>query len=164
VKVLILSGPPGYGKSTYVEALNCDKQVVSADTFFMKDGVYCYSPLQVGEAHRACLRLFNLVASGTGFQKPDLLIVDNTNVSLVEMAPYIRIAQAYGYEVEIHAFRVLRKNVHGVPHTKVLQMSDQHLLMLENDACMRYSDVVDGQVLQSKVFRCPVIVHAQGDA
>ena len=54
-------------------------------------------------------------------------MVDNTNISRVEMAPYVQVAAALGYEVEVVRVRcdprvAAQRNVHGVPSGTVYRM------------------------------------------
>ena len=89
-QVIIMQGISGSGKSTKAHeiaekhsAIGC--RVVSADDLFTINGTYNFDPTLLGEAHKQCMRSF-LAA----LQNPEvgLVIVDNTNTTLVEMAPY----------------------------------------------------------------------------
>jgi len=54
-------------------------------------------------------------------------VVDNTNTTLVEIAPYVRIAEAYGLDVELHAFvGEVHPNYHRVPDMTVQGMVKRH--------------------------------------
>ncbi len=118
-KVIILSGVSGSGKSTYIEKLNLDADyIVSADHYFMKDGEYKFDPTKLSEAHASCFRRFVRVLKYCAL----IVVVDNTNTTAVEIAPYVLGAQAFGWDVEIKTIRVeengleecARKNKHGV--------------------------------------------------
>lgn len=131
-KVIIMSGVSGSGKSTH--AMKAFKgefgpattiSVLSADNFFMKEGVYNFDPSKLSLAHGECFKDFitNLR------NDTDLVVVDNTNTTAVEIAPYILGAQAYGYEVEIITVMceteddincAAARNSHGVPLTGVM--------------------------------------------
>lgn len=94
--------------------------VVSADDYFTdSEGIYRFDMFQIGEAHKDCMKRF-LLAVGSG---DDLVIVNNTNVNAVEIAPYMQVANAFDYETYIvHVMAkiedCIRRNVHGVPaHT-----------------------------------------------
>lgn len=122
-KVTIMCGVSGSGKSYEAMKLQLsapgESRVVSADHYFTdRSGSYAFSVALLGEAHAACLRRFlDEVQGGTAH-----VIVDNTNTTIAEIAPYVAIAQAYGYEVEIrtmHARSIdlescAQRNTHGV--------------------------------------------------
>lgn len=130
-KVIILQGLPGSGKSTYVERLRANATVLvnvcSADDFFIAgDGSYQFDAAKLPEAHSACMLSFLERAS----LRPDeaILIVDNTNTTMWEMAPYRAVALAYGWEVELHTFPVdvetaAARNIHGVPREAIERMA-----------------------------------------
>lgn len=132
MKVIIMQGASGSGKSTYVSKIEGRTNVCSADHFFMVDGEYKFDPTKLGEAHASCMRDF-LFALETAVQYQnaaldcgdddygiDAVIVDNTNTTQVEMAPYVAVAAAYGFPVEIvrcvaPAAVCAKRNTHGVP-------------------------------------------------
>lgn len=138
-KVGILSGVSGSGKSHYangqcmiVERAGGRSSIVSADDFFMVDGVYTFDPTKLSEAHGLCFRAYiELLNSGLHMRfSPEIgqrIIVDNTNTTAIEIAPYVLAAQAYGWEVEIITIwcnervfdKVAARNVHGVPYDSV---------------------------------------------
>ena len=126
--VIILRGPSGAGKSTYSKKLK-GALVVSADDFFMKDGEYLFDPKKLPEAHGQCLRRFAHAVSSPD-SKHDLIVVDNTNTTAVEVAPYAALALAYGHEMKIvnfigDAVKAARRNVHLVPAPAVVAMAER---------------------------------------
>jgi predicted kinase len=131
MKVVILSGIPGSGKSTVAKGYSKAKSF-SADHYFVsEDGVYRFDVTKLGEAHGECLRLFvEEVYNGTHdpFSDDRTLVVDNTNLSCCEIAPYVAIAQAYGLEIELVTVLcdpaiAAKRCVHGVPTHAVLAMA-----------------------------------------
>lgn len=103
-QVIIMLGVSGSGKSTYAMNLmsrenTCAKSLarVSADFFFSKSGSYIFDPAKLGEAHAWCFRNFLDELRG----KTELVIVDNTNSTPMEISPYMLGAQAFGYEAKI---------------------------------------------------------------
>lgn len=125
----VLQGLPGSGKSRFIlehlsPGLIAHTEVCSADDFHMVDGVYEYKPENNGAAHEACFEQFEQVTRksrvGHTFDQPaDFVFVDNTNMSLWEMSPYVILAHNRGYKVEVHTFvcsvyTAAARNVHGV--------------------------------------------------
>lgn len=105
-KVIILSGVSGSGKSTLARSIEPAGKfrdgavyptIVSADDFFMASGEYRFDPSKLSEAHAACFREY-LRHLQLGVEEA---IVDNTNTTNEEIAPYYLGAQAYHYQVEI---------------------------------------------------------------
>jgi predicted kinase len=131
-KVIILSGVSGSGKSTLAHML-CETEergiICSADTFFChnKEGVYKFDPSLLEEAHKHCFMSFVLFLSDeTVYQT---IIVDNTNLSNWEIAPYITYANYCNAEIQImqvdsglSAKQLAERNVHGVPEKSIENM------------------------------------------
>ena len=125
-KVTILRGIPGSGKSTWAKQNRKFVPVCSADDFWYGDPEnpheYRFDFRKLGEAHGACLRKFvHLTSLGSD------VVVDNTNTTAVEMAPYIAWGLAQGYEVEIIRIDcpthvAAQRNIHGVPLDSVHRM------------------------------------------
>jgi predicted kinase len=118
MKVIILSGISGSGKSTLAAERYPNAVVVSADDYFMDaDDVYRFNPAHLPQAHMACLRDFiETVVEG----REPLVVVDNTNTTLAEIAPYYAAARAFGYDVELISVKcsvevAAARNRHGVP-------------------------------------------------
>jgi predicted kinase len=130
MKVVILRGLSGSGKSYYIRHNLPDAYVCSADFFFMREGEYHFNPSFLPHAHAACMGSF---IEALREERP-LVAVDNTNVTLIEIAPYISVAQAFGYQVEIVCVDALKKfsvkdlserNVHGVPYQAICSMESR---------------------------------------
>jgi len=129
VKVIVLSGVSGSGKSTIAKALTADvvgAVTVSADSFFGDGPKYAqnFRIDLLGEAHNACFRSF----MDALLTKAPLVVVDNTNSREVEIAPYMLAASAYGYAAVV--LRVacvpevaVARNTHGVPREVILKMA-----------------------------------------
>lgn len=90
MEVIIMRGLPGSGKDTWIRR---NYPEGSADSFHMVNGVYQYDPKKAGEAHNACLRKFLSICIEVKESLPSQLIVSNTNSTIVEIAPYYRVAE-----------------------------------------------------------------------
>ena len=119
-----MRGVPGSGKSTWLTNNAPNAVVCSADKFHINTaGMYAFDATKVREAHDWCLRLavYHLRNKYTE------VAVDNTNLKVFEVAPYYRLGEAFGYEVEVIDLIVPlalceTRNIHGVPPEKVRQM------------------------------------------
>jgi len=124
MKVKVLRGISGSGKSTYIKTHYPTAIVCSADDFFMINGEYHFNPSLLGKAHEQCFKYFLLCLE----DKKPLIAIDNTNLEPWTFAGYVQVARAYGYEVEIVRLEVDQevagnRNLHGVPLSKVKQMA-----------------------------------------
>jgi len=119
-----MQGVPGSGKTTVAEKRWPEYRRCSADDHFMVEGEYRFDPSGLPEAHLASFRKFlDLIADGAD------VVVDNTNTSVWELAPYFRYAEVQGYDVRI--VRVVcdpeiaaARNTHGVPAHAVKRMAE----------------------------------------
>jgi predicted kinase len=126
--VIILSGVPGSGKSHYIKKqIQGNVLVCSADHYFEKTGSYVFDPSKLGQAHGECLRKFAANVSDEEGNPNGTLVVDNTNTSAIELAPYVALCQAF--EVECELVTVLcdpdiaaARNLHGVPGHAIARM------------------------------------------
>lgn len=133
MRVVIMSGIPGSGKSTYVKENLPEAVVVSADDYFTtRTGAYKFDSAKLPQAHNQCLRRFtNFLITYSGGQDlivQPILVVDNTNLTVAEIAPYAALAQAYGADLEIITLvctieTAAKRNVHGVPEEAVDRMA-----------------------------------------
>jgi hypothetical protein len=97
--------------------------------------VYKHIPAQEGDAHGHCflnaiVHMERLRSPGGRLERdrPTAdLVVDNSNCRLVELAPYVLLAQAYNVEHTIVTISAdvevaLQRNLHGVPEEIVREM------------------------------------------
>jgi predicted kinase len=125
--VIIVSGIPGSGKSHFVREHYPQATVFSADHFV---GLYVDGKIQpelIGLAHQECLR--NYTECLTSRRRP-LIVVDNTNTTVEEVAPYAALAQAFGYEllivtIECNVLTGAARNTHGAPLDVVKTLAAQ---------------------------------------
>ena len=115
-QVIILSGISGSGKSTYARHTYPGAVVCSADKF---PGLYVNGEIQfakLSDAHNACLRNFTVAL----LEGAPVIVVDNTNTTATEIAPYAAMALAFGATLEIltiecDADTAHGRNLHNVP-------------------------------------------------
>lgn len=143
MKIILMRGIPGSGKSTYVEKITSghDAIICSADDYFMYEGRYTFNPSKLSEAHASCLRRYTTVLTSLCLPAarqdcneckecaPELLVVDNTNTTPLELAPYVTLAMAYDYKCEIVRVNcdpeiAHRRNIHGVPMFAIQRMAE----------------------------------------
>ena len=125
--VVIMQGVSGAGKSTVARQLIVGRpfaRIVSADDYHTREGVYKCDPTKHGEAHNQCMRMFIEAAQ----DKMHLIVVDNVNARELNIAPYMAVAEAYGYDATI--LRVVcdpnvahARNIHGVPQENIVRWS-----------------------------------------
>lgn len=134
IKILVLlRGLPGSGKTTLARELKGRTGVIlSTDDFFRdKHGKYKYEANKLSNAHqwnkhRARQRLK---------EGKTPIIIDNTNIEIWEMKPYIKLALQFGYEVDIidpdtpwrlNPKELAKRNIHGVPKSKIVEMKGRY--------------------------------------
>lgn len=126
-EVKVMRGIQGSGKSTYAKLLREASyeagqlpKIVSADDFFVGPEGYKFDIAKLSEAHKFCMRLFlNALQDG---HSP--VIVDNTNINVEDLSPYVAVGEAFNYDVEIiqvntPAYVAAPRNVHGVAEKHV---------------------------------------------
>jgi predicted kinase len=130
--VIILRGLPGSGKSIFakervsqIRENGYSAEIHSADNFFTNEnGEYNFIGEKIGEAHATC---FSQVENA--FKNDiDYVILDNTNIQLWNFANYIRLAEKYGYSIEVRRFNTnietsVSRNIHGVPQSTIEKMA-----------------------------------------
>lgn len=123
--IYLMQGVPGSGKSTWARTNLKNPVVCSADDYFLdRHGVYHFDPTKLGKAHASCMRKFIEAL----INKKREIVVDNTNTTVMEMAPYYLAAQAYDRSVTIVHFDIdpriaAARNTHGVPAAAVERMA-----------------------------------------
>jgi len=138
-EVIILSGISGSGKSRFARQLHVhnDAYIVSSDFYFdelaRRQGcsyTQVFSPRLLGEAHAQCLTKFIDRIYAHDNSSGNTIVVDNTNTTTLEMAPYVSIAMARGYKVRLITFNcevetALKRNVHGVRQDVLLNQAER---------------------------------------
>jgi predicted kinase len=115
-KAFVYCGIPGSGKSTRIAAAHPGAVVCSADHYFTDGaGHYHFDAAQLSAAHNRSLRCFIDHCQNS----VPVVVCDNTNTTIAEVAPYAAVAMAYGYELQVVVLLcepeiAAARNVHGV--------------------------------------------------
>jgi predicted kinase len=122
--VVIMRGTSGSGKSTYARNFS-NVTILSSDDYWTRNGgdyKENFNVEKLGAAHAWNLRRFiDLLVHIKDITNIDsTIVIDNTNTTIAELAPYYAVAQAFQVPVEIITLMVdpkiaLARNVHGVP-------------------------------------------------
>jgi predicted kinase len=139
----IMRGLPGSGKSTAAQAL-FDKlytddmwlldneAIYSTDNYWLRpDGYYDFNPSLLGHAHA-----WNQEQVRKTVEEHFLpfVIVDNTNIRLVHMLPYVQLATRNNWSVQYvvpetpwawDVEECAKRNTHGVPLATIARMKDE---------------------------------------
>lgn len=137
MKMIITIGCSGSGKTTLsrrlMSVLNLDHVRCSADKFFeTPNGGYDFDPSKLSEAHGACFR-----EAVEALQRGQNVLVDNTNTTAAEVAPYIAMGQAYNADVRIvmadcQVDVCIARNTHNVPSNVISRQAKQCAELLAN--------------------------------
>lgn len=116
VRLLIVRGLPGSGKSTYARSRRGYVHVES-DIFFMVDGEYRFDFSRLGEAHEWCFReVERHILDGRS------VVVSNTFTTIKELLPYVQLAEDSHITPEIVHCVGDFGSVHGVPQAVIEKM------------------------------------------
>jgi predicted kinase len=132
MRLVVLMAVSGAGKDHFAEHhMPKATTLASADDYFGKP--YKFDPTKLGEAHGACFRKVIEALQ----RREELVVVNNTNTTLVEIAPYMVAAQAYGYEANIISLQIdpkiaAARNTHGTPLATVEKMAERLAKTLED--------------------------------
>lgn len=130
MKLILLRGLPGAGKSTFACALSCSMGIpfIEADQFFIDStGKYNFEPLHIKQAHAWCQERTKLYLAN-GFN----VIVSNTSTTEKEVKVYQDMAEDYGAEFIslIVENRHGNKSVHDVPDHIMITMENRFSIKL----------------------------------
>lgn len=122
--VIIVRGLPGSGKSTFANSLievseKCVK--VEADDYFINAaGEYVFDPSKLKDAHADCL-----ARAAHYVRQWRTVIVCNTFSRRWEFAPYVQLADDYGFPCHVLTMNGNHRNVHGVPDNVIERMRER---------------------------------------
>lgn len=117
MKLLLVRGLPGSGKSTIAKNLIGFYHHVETDMFWMVDGEYKWEASRLGEAHAWCLnRTRELMTAGFS------PVVSNTFTTVKEMRPYFDLAKEFGIVPTVMVVQNEWGNVHNVPEETLAKM------------------------------------------
>jgi predicted kinase len=130
--VIFLRGISGSGKTTLCNSLShllgIENVVsISADNYFIKNGIYKFQMSEISEAHRSCIISMEKALESSEFP---YIIMDNTHTRLWHLTKAEEIAEKYGAKifyldiiVPDHAdFLVcLKRQCHNVPEEVLLE-------------------------------------------
>ena len=130
--IVILVGPPGAGKTSFAEMFYPDHAVCSTDVLRTTEGTYTYDRSQNKTLAVRCFRKF---LDNVRAKTP--VVVDNTNVTLRALAPYIEVALLHDVKPRVDVFGVytlddyVTRNVHDVPESVVRKMHESMMTTLQ---------------------------------
>lgn len=111
MKVKILRGLPGSGKSTYAKKLAGEGWVhFENDMYFMKDGKYVFDQTKADEASNWCYQQFIKALRGGKD-----VVISNVFVTKKAIDRYVKAAKNLGADVKVIKFDKNFGNVHDVP-------------------------------------------------
>lgn len=127
MKLIVMRGLPGSGKSHATEQLPAGAVVASADHYMVdRQGNYHFSPSKLDAAHAACrARLLAALAA-----KCQVVVLDNTNTTTREYQWALDAAASSGHSVTIVELfdagltdaELSSRNSHGVPVSSIARM------------------------------------------
>lgn len=137
MKLIIMRGLPGSGKSTLVKNLYHDADIFSTDNYWLRpDGTYDFNVKLLGKAHEWNFNCFSKwVHTGFSFSNvigcSNIAVIDNTNITFKEFEKYVVLAQENNIEIDIvepatawafNAEECFKRNKHGVPLETIQRM------------------------------------------
>ncbi|XP_077286930.1 uncharacterized protein LOC143911773 [Arctopsyche grandis] len=149
--LVIMRGLPGSGKSTAAKSViqstvnySSLTHILSTDDYFKtSNGRYVFDVAKLSDAHSWNQRRANQYLC----QGVSPIIIDNTNLEVWEMKPYVASGIGNGYIIKIlepktpwamKPAELARRNCHGVPIVKIKKMLDKFQSNITSDFLIRY--------------------------
>lgn len=122
VKLFVIRGVSGSGKTTYAKTIYPELPLVEADDYRMVNGEYVFKVEETTLVHKkAQKRILELLLEGKN------VVVANTFTRKWELDSYLTFLKEGGVEPEVKITRLntLYENVHGVPSEVVTSMKER---------------------------------------
>lgn len=96
------------------------------------DGIYNFDPMKLGINHSE-----NQNRTIKACQEGKNIIIDNTNTRQMDLEPYQKIAQQYGYKISVVAVLeeqsvAFKRNTHNVPENTHKRLHEQLIDSIQN--------------------------------
>ena len=117
MKLILVRGLPGSGKSTIAMNLIGWYWHLETDQFWMKDGEYKWDASKLGEAHDWCQSETRKLLT-RGFSP----VVSNTFTTKKELKPYFDIAKEFDVVPQVILCQAQYGNIHNVPDETLKKM------------------------------------------
>lgn len=133
MKIFILRGLPGAGKSTLAQALSANSKssvICEADDFFInEDGKYIFDPTKIEQAHQFCFKKFTDAINN----EVETIIVSNTFTQFWEFKSYMNVAKLKGIKTTILVVENYHggRSVHDVPEETLTKMEKRFTTKLK---------------------------------
>ena len=116
MKMILVRGLPGSGKSTFAKSL-VGYNHSEADQFWMVNNEYKFDATRLREAHEWCqLKTKNCLNEGLD------VVVSNTFTTKKELRPYFELAKEFGIVPQVILCQAQYGNIHDVPEETLTKM------------------------------------------